>query len=58
MKVSKKKKKKKKKKEQTCFNGQLKSMFSRLSLLRLGQQCFNNIYDLFQDKVPDNLKPT
>ena len=39
------------------LNSQFQSVFSRLSPLRLGQLCIQNIHNKFQENVPEDINP-
>ena len=44
-------------KKANLFTSQFQSVFSRLSPLRLGQLCIQNIHNIFQENVPEDINP-
>ncbi|MCG7865188.1 MAG: hypothetical protein JAY74_02330 [Candidatus Thiodiazotropha taylori] len=44
-------------KKANLLNSQFQSVFSRLSPLRLGQLCIQNIHNIFQENVPEDMIP-
>ena len=42
-------------KKANLFNSQFQFVFSRLSPLRLGQLCIQNIHNIFQEHVPEDI---
>ena len=44
-------------KKANLLNSQFQSLFSRLSPLRLGQLCIQNIHNIFQENVPEDINP-
>ena len=44
-------------KKANLLNSQFQSVFSRLSPLRLGQLCIQNIHNIFQENVPEDINP-
>ena len=44
-------------KKANLLNSQFKSVFSRLSPLRLGQLYIQNIHNIFQENVPEDINP-
>ena len=44
-------------KKNNLLNSQFQSVFSCLSLLKLGQLCTKKIHNFFQENIPENITP-